>query len=141
MTQFDKLADLSAKLSSLYSEWAKKRSITLNELHFLYHIARKGASSPSEIGDRWSLPKQTVTSVCKQLDSKGYLQFVSDEKDKRSKLIGLTKKGKQFIDPIILELTQIEWQTELQYSSKELTILLTEVERLLNIFSQQLNQK
>lgn len=141
MTQFDKLADLSAKLAFLYTEWAKQYQITLNELHFLYHIARNGQSSPSAIGDRWSLSKQTVTSVCKQLDKKGYLQFVADEKDKRSKLIGLTAQGRAFIDPIVAELTQIEWQTEQEYSSEKLTALLSEVEQLLEIFSQQLKQK
>ncbi|WP_288061837.1 MarR family winged helix-turn-helix transcriptional regulator [Rodentibacter caecimuris] len=141
LTQFDKLSDLSAKLSSLYANWAKQRGITLNELHFLYHIGRNGTSSPTAIGERWSLPKQTVTSICKQLDSKGYLQFITDEKDKRSKQIGLTEQGKMFIEPIISEITQIEWQTEQQYSSEKLTALLTEVEQLLNIFSHQLNQK
>lgn len=140
MAQFDKLADFSAKLSSLYAEWAKKRGITLNELHFLYHIARNGESSPTEIGERWSLPKQTVTSICKQLDGKGYLKFVSDEKDKRSKLIGLTEEGNRFITPIIAEITDIEWQTEQQFSSEKLTALLSEMEQLLHIFSQKLNQ-
>lgn len=140
-TQFDKLSDLSARLSSLYANWAKQKGITLNELHFLYHIGRNGTSSPTSIGERWSLPKQTVTSICKQLDNKGYLQFISDEKDKRSKQIGLTEQGKVFIEPIISEITQIEWQTEQQYSPKKLTALLAEIEHLLDIFSQQLHQK
>lgn len=62
---FDKLAELVAQLSNIYANVAKQHQLTLNELNFLYSIGRYGAASPSTIGNKWSLPKQTVTSVCK----------------------------------------------------------------------------
>lgn len=114
MPPFDKLAELAAQLSSIYASVAKQHQLTLNELHFLYSIGRHGATSPTAIGDKWSLPKQTVTSVCKQLDQKGFLAFLPDENDKRSKLIALSASGKIFIDPIIARLTEAELQVTLK---------------------------
>ncbi|MDD2165755.1 hypothetical protein [Glaesserella parasuis] len=64
MPPFDKLVELAAQLSSIYASVAKQHQLTLNELHFLYSIGRYGATAPTAIGDKWSLPKQTVTSVC-----------------------------------------------------------------------------
>ncbi|MDP0344768.1 MarR family transcriptional regulator [Glaesserella parasuis] len=114
MPPFDKLAELAAQLSSIYASVAKQHQLTLNELHFLYSIGRYGATSPTAIGDKWSLPKQTVTSVCKQLDQKGFWAFLPDENDKRSKLIALSASGKIFIDPIIARLTEAELQVTLK---------------------------
>lgn len=132
MTPFDKLVELAAQLSSIYANVAKQHQLTLNELHFLYSIGRYGATSPTAIGDKWSLPKQTVTSVCKQLDQKGFLIFMPDANDKRSKLIALSASGKVFIEPIIARLTEAELQVSQQFGMEKFEVLLDDTERVLN---------
>ena len=139
MNPFDKLVELAAKLSGIYAAVAKQHQLTLNELHFLYSIGRYGATSPTAIGDKWSLPKQTVTSVCKQLDQKGFLIFLPDETDKRSKLIDLSESGKHFIDPIIARLTEAELQVSRQFGMEKFEMLLDDTERVLTQLSEQLN--
>lgn len=139
MNPFDKLVELAAKLSGIYAAVAKQHQLTLNELHFLYSIGRYGATSPTAIGDKWSLPKQTVTSVCKQLDQKGFLIFLPDETDKRSKLIDLSESGKHFIDPIIARLTEAELQVSQQFGMEKFEMLLDDTERVLIQLSEQLN--
>lgn len=139
MNPFDKLVELAAKLSGIYAAVAKQHQLTLNELHFLYSIGRYGATSPTAIGDKWSLPKQTVTSVCKQLDKKGFLIFLPDETDKRSKLIDLSESGKHFIDPIIARLTEAELQVSQQFGMEKFEMLLDDTERVLTQLSEQLN--
>lgn len=139
MNPFDKLVELAAKLSGIYAAVARQHQLTLNELHFLYSIGRYGATSPTAIGDKWSLPKQTVTSVCKQLDQKGFLIFLSDEADKRSKLIDLSESGKHFIDPIIARLTEAELQVSRQFGMEKFEMLLDDTERVLTQLSEQLN--
>ena len=139
MNPFDKLVELAAKLSGIYAAVAKQHQLTLNELHFLYSIGRYGATSPTAIGDKWSLPKQTVTSVCKQLDQKGFLIFMPDETDKRSKLIDLSESGKHFIDPIIARLTEAELQVSQQFGMEKFEMLLDDTERVLTQLSEQLN--
>ena len=135
---FDKLAELVAQLSNIYANVAKQHQLTLNELHFLYSIGRYGATSPSTIGNKWSLPKQTVTSVCKQLDQKGFLIFLADETDKRSKLIDLSDKGKAFIEPIIVQLTETELRVSEQFGLPQFERLLNDTETLLGMFKAQL---
>lgn len=139
MTPFDKLVELAAKLSGIYAAVAKQHQLTLNELHFLYSIGRYGATSPTAIGDKWSLPKQTVTSVCKQLDQKGLLVFLPDENDKRSKLITLSASGKAFIEPIIAQLTEAELQVSRQFGMEKFEVLLDDTERVLNQLATQLH--
>lgn len=139
MNPFDKLVELAAKLSGIYAAVAKQHQLTLNELHFLYSIGRYGATSPTAIGDKWSLPKQTVTSVCKQLDQKGFLIFLPDEADKRSKLIDLSESGKHFIDPIIARLTEAELQVSQQFGMEKFEMLLDDTERVLNQLATQLH--
>lgn len=138
MNPFDKLVELAAKLSGIYAAVAKQHQLTLNELHFLYSIGRYGATSPTAIGDKWSLPKQTVTSVCKQLDQKGFLIFLPDETDKRSKLIDLSESGKHFIDPIIARLTEAELQVSQQFSMVDFEKLLLNTEIVLTMLDKQL---
>lgn len=138
MNPFDKLVELAAKLSGIYAAVAKQHQLTLNELHFLYSIGRYGATSPTAIGDKWSLPKQTVTSVCKQLDQKGFLIFMPDETDKRSKLIDLSESGKHFIDPIIARLTEAELQVSQQFSMVDFEKLLLNTEIVLTMLDKQL---
>ena len=138
MNPFDKLVELAAKLSGIYAAVAKQHQLTLNELHFLYSIGRYGATSPTAIGDKWSLPKQTVTSVCKQLDQKGFLIFLPDETDKRSKLIDLSESGKHFIDPIIARLTEAELQVSQQFGMVDFEKLLSNTEIVLTMLDEQL---
>ena len=139
MNPFDKLVELAAKLSGIYAAVAKQHQLTLNELHFLYSIGRYGATSPTAIGDKWSLPKQTVTSVCKQLDQKGFLLFLPDENDKRSKLIDLSEAGKNFINPIIERLTESELHVGQQFGLERFEQLLADTESVLNQLTDQLN--
>ncbi|KMK51864.1 MarR family transcriptional regulator [[Actinobacillus] muris] len=138
MNPFDKLATLSAQLSQIYAQWAKQYDLTLNELHFLYHIGRYGQSSPTAIGDKWSLPKQTVTSVCKRLDERGFLQFLSDPQDKRSKLIGLTAKGQYFTQPLIERLTAAECAVAAAFGTEHCNTLLDKLDQLQQRLKQQL---
>ncbi len=138
MNPFDKLVELAAKLSGIYAAVAKQHQLTLNELHFLYSIGRYGATSPTAIGDKWSLPKQTVTSVCKQLDQKGFLIFLPDETDKRSKLIDLSESGKHFINPIIARLTEAELQVSQQFGMVDFEKLLSNTEIVLTMLDKQL---
>ncbi|TDQ59800.1 DNA-binding MarR family transcriptional regulator [Mesocricetibacter intestinalis] len=141
MNPLDKLSSLSAQLSQIYAQWAKQYNLTLNELRFLYHINAQGSCSPSEIGDKWSLPKQTVTSVCKQLSQKGFLRFSPDHKDKRAKRIELTPAGLAFTQPMIENLIRLEYQASADFDQEKITLLLTEIERWQAMLNHYLNNQ
>ncbi|NEN75865.1 MarR family transcriptional regulator [Pelistega sp. NLN82] len=136
---FDRLSELAALQIAIYTEVARQHHLTLNELHFLYFIGRYGAVSPSKIGDTWSLPKQTVTSVCKQLAKKNLLTFLVDEKDKRSKLIHLSPQGKDFIKPIIDKMTEAELSVSQYFGFARFETLLNDTETILDKLATHLN--
>lgn len=72
------------------------------------------------------------------MDQKGFLIFLADETDKRSKLIDLSDKGKTFIEPIIVQLTETELRVSEQFSLPQFDKLLNDTETLLGLFKAQL---
>lgn len=77
--------------------------------------------------------------MCLILYRTGFLIFLPDENDKRSKLIALSASGKAFIEPIIARLTEAELQVSRQFGMEEFEILLDDTERVLTQLSEQLN--
>lgn len=141
MNYFDKLSELTAQFEQIYASWAKEHHLTLNELRFLYHIGRYQQATPSEIGNKWALPKQTVTSLCKQLDKKGFLIFSPDEQDKRGKVIKLTPLGLSFTLPLIEQITEIEQQTSLEFGEEKIQQIILLFNDLQHIFAKNLLTK
>lgn len=123
MNYFDSLAELTARFSQIYSHYAKDYELTLNELRFLYHLGVHGETTPTEIGTKWALPKQTVTSLCKQLDNKGYLEFAPDENDKRGKIIRLSPKGAEITHLFSSRITNVEIQTANDFGIEKFQLL------------------
>ena len=78
--------------NALYTRWAKDHGMTCDALFVLYAIYYGGGNCrQKEICREWSMPKQTVSSILKNFEEKGYLSFQPDEADRRGKKIGLTE--------------------------------------------------
>lgn len=58
------------------------------------------------ISEEWNIPKQTVNTILKDFQKKGYINMVSDDSDKRNKLICLTESGMEYTKDIIENCTQ-----------------------------------
>ena len=54
------------------------------------------------------IQKQTINTILKEFESKGYVEFHSLPEDKRNKLIQLTSKGREFTETIISRLLEKE---------------------------------
>lgn len=95
--------------NGLYTNWARKRGMSYYSVFVLYAIYNsEGKCSPKRICDEWSMPKQTVSSILKNFQSKGYVFFITDEDDRRNKSIVLTEEGNRFAGQLLRELYQIE---------------------------------
>ncbi|ABR74113.1 MarR family transcriptional regulator [Actinobacillus succinogenes] len=140
MNYFDSLAELTAQFSQIYSHYAKEYGLTLNELRFLYHLGVHGQTTPTEIGTKWALPKQTVTSLCKQLDRKGYLAFTPDEKDKRGKIIRLSAEGTEITHLFSSKIINIEMQTASDFGSEKFQLLNQYFAELQQLFIRNLGK-
>ena len=81
-------------VTQLYVKWAKQHGTTYNSVVVMRTILEnKDACTPKMICDRRGLPKQTVSTILRDFEKKGYIVLVGSETDGRSKMISLTPSG------------------------------------------------
>ncbi|MGF6374974.1 DNA-binding MarR family transcriptional regulator [Clostridiales Family XIII bacterium PM5-7] len=99
-------------MNIVYEEWAKKYNLSYNSLLVLLSLWNNDAGcTQTAICEEWILPKQTVNSILKGFQGKGYVVFTSSKTDKRSKGIRLTTAGRSFAKKPIADLVQLEAST------------------------------
>jgi len=93
----------------IYEEWAKRHGISACCLLTLISISEGGKQcTQKNIGQRWSIPKQTVNMILKDLQNKRYVELIPMQEDKRNKQIQFTATGKEYADTILSELRKAE---------------------------------
>ena len=99
-------------INQLYCRWAKRHGMTHHALFTLYAIYNDpGHCCSSSISEEWSIPKQTVSSILKVFDQKGYLLQLPSPDDRRNKHLALTSQGRRYADQVLLPLRQLELAT------------------------------
>ncbi|HIZ56373.1 MAG TPA: MarR family transcriptional regulator [Firmicutes bacterium] len=95
--------------NAMYEEWAKTQGLSLNSILILYAFYDHGdCCTQKMISQKWTIPKQTVNTILKDFETKGYIELLPMHADKRNKIIHLTPKGKYFCDSIITQLHHME---------------------------------
>jgi len=91
---YDRAIDAFRKL--LYpEEWIEIDSVlNKSELFTLLQVERNGEIIMSQIADYINIPMSTATGLVERLVTKGYLERVRSESDRRTVTIRLTDKGK-----------------------------------------------
>ena len=72
--------------------------VTLAERHLLIELTCCTCPTMGEIAERLLLDKSTASRLIGKAMKKGYIQYTTDEKDKRKKFIHLTELGKKTLD-------------------------------------------
>ena len=109
-----------------------------NELLFLYSLYEAdNHCTQREISQRWFIPKQTINTILKDFERKGYVKLSSSADDKRNKLIRLTPTGMDYAKSIIEELRAKEL-----YVMQEIgTIRVREMNDSQELFIRLFNEK
>ncbi len=95
--------------NAVYEDWAKKQGLSFNSLLVLYSFDEHGESCTQKmISQEWTIPKQTVNTILKDFEKKGYIELVPLPADKRNKVIRLTPAGRAFCDRMIAALHEKE---------------------------------
>lgn len=87
------------KLSQVYEAYAKKHGLTYISMYVLQLI--DDGTTQKELCDALFFPKQTVNKVILSFEKKGYVELADNPRDKRSRLIMLTEKGREFQNEVI----------------------------------------
>lgn len=101
MNHLNQLGTRISLIDSAFDHWIKQQNLNYNSFAILYILATEGSCTQKHIGEEWCLPKQTVSGVSKVLAEQGLLQWQEGAEDKRERLLSLTDKGKEYVDPLL----------------------------------------
>ena len=79
----------------------------------LMNFKDKKEMNYKELSKRINKSQQTMTTLIRKLEKEGYITLQVDQKDKRNKLVQLSKKGEEFI-PLMFRIS--ENMFNIQYS-------------------------
>lgn len=129
VNRYCKLRDVQFAAYELY---ARKHGLTAKELFVLDLIwfAPEGCLQ-SEICERLSATKQTISAIIKKFLKQGYVKLTESETDRRNKIIRLTSEGKKYVKKIIPPAAKAEIDAMAELSGED----IAELVRLTVLFS------
>lgn len=121
-----------------YEQYARKHNLTARELFVLDLIwfAPEGCLQ-SEISERLSATKQTISAIVKKFLKQGYVTLTESEKDRRNKIVRLTAAGIEYTKKIIPPAASAEIDAMAELTEKD----IAELVRLTTLFSNCMKEK
>ncbi len=132
----EQLGELSTQMYHLYSEWAKEQGINFNVWAVFYTIDKYQQCTQKQVCTEWIVPKQTMSTLCKQLVEEGLIVLTQSADDKREKTMTFTDTGKAYALPILQKLKQLERTILLEFGEAEMKHMVTSMKRFTEIFVQ-----
>lgn len=135
VNQYCKLRDIQFAAYELY---ARKHSLTAKELFVLDLIwfAEDGCLQ-SEICERLSATKQTISAIIKKFWKLGYLSLTEAENDRRNKIIRFTDMGREYTENIIPPAANAEIDAMAELEDQD----IAELVRITALFSDSMKKK
>lgn len=133
--QINRYYQLWCDSTQLYEKWAKQRGITYNTVLALCTLINNQEQCTQKmICDQWGLPKQTVNTILKDFEKKGYVTFAYLPSDKRNKLISLTEEGKKYANEISSALYHLDIYAAEKMGLERMISLNENIEHYLKFF-------
>lgn len=105
---FYRFGRLLYQIDGFYAAFAKKSGVKENLLWILYALNDGGRHSQKEICESWDLPRSTVNTIIKELESGKYIELLQIKGEKRELYVRLTGQGKEYAENLLSELYRIE---------------------------------
>ena len=96
------------KIDAYYAAFARKSGVQPRLLWVLYALNDGEAHTQKEICETWILPRTTVNTIVKELESQGYVMLSQIKGKKREMNVTLTETGKAYADEKLARLYEIE---------------------------------
>lgn len=133
--QLQRYYSLWKDCTAMYEEWSKLHGLSSNGVLVLYSFCEgDGVCTQKSISQKWCIPKQTVNTILKDFQSKGYIEMVSMEEDKRNKLVRLTESGKTYAEDIIGKLHEREIYVMEKLGSEKMCSMNDTLEQFMELF-------
>lgn len=135
VNQYGRLRDMQY---ATYEMCARKHGLTAKELFVLDIIwFSPDGCLQSEISDRMSATKQTISAIIKKFWKLGYLSLTESENDRRNKIVRFTDAGLEYAKGIILPAAKAEIDAMASLADEDIVELL----RLTTAFSDNMKVK
>lgn len=133
--QYGKLRDIQY---AAYEMYARKHSLTAKELFVLDLIwFAPGGCLQSEICERLSATRQTISAIIKKFLKQGYVSLTECESDRRNKIVRLTDAGIEYTRNIIPSAADAEIDAMAELPMED----IAELVRLTTLFSHCMKKK
>lgn len=133
---FYRLGKTLYKIDGFYTEFAKSGNVKPNLLWIMYALNDGKAHSQKEICDSWDLPRSTVNTIVKELESENIVELVQIKGEKRELSIVLTKDGQKYADSLLKDLYDLEAAAYDKMQS-DAEILLNKFEKLAGVLNKE----
>ena len=130
VNQYGRLRDLQY---AAYEMCARKHGLTAKEL---FGFSSDGCLQ-SEISDRMSATKQTISAIIKKFWKLGYLSLTESENDRRNKIVRFTDAGLEYAKGIVPPAARAEINAMADMADEDIVELL----RLTTVFSENMKVK
>ena len=121
-----------------YELYARKYGLTAKELFVLDIIwFSEDGCLQSEISERLSTTKQTISANVKKFWKLGYLSLTESETDRRNKIVRFTEAGMEYTQKIIPPAASAEIDAMAELNGED----IAELVRLTTLFSEQMKAK
>jgi len=137
----DRFYHLWFAINDVYAVWAKQHNITVNALFALHIIKSTKDCTQQDVCKMLMLPKQTVNSLLKTLESAGYIEKQRTISDKRSKMITLTSDGNNYAEEILTKFHNDEYNALKIMTDKQISGLLDGMDIFIDSFKKQSNMR
>ncbi len=124
--------------TAAYELYARKHGLTAKELFVLDIIwfAPDGCLQ-SDISERLSATKQTVSAIIKKFWKQGYISLTESETDRRNKIVRFTEAGMEYARKIIPPAANAEIDAMAELNGKD----IVELVRITTLFSDWMAKK
>lgn len=130
--ELDRFYYLWRESIAIYEDWAKQQGLSNNVVMVMESIySNRENCTPSSIS---FIPKQTVNTILRDFEKKEYITLLQHPKDKRNKIIRLTKKGEEVMGNIVLKLKKLEFYTLSQMGKEKADSMNDGLEEFVRLF-------
>lgn len=96
--EFREINKIVRNLNLYKNKVSKNHELNDTEFELVRYVSKRESRAMNEVAEYLNVDKALVTRMSRKLESLGYIEIVSDETDKRKKLLKCLDKGFQIKD-------------------------------------------
>ncbi len=124
------------KITKLYHDCAKSQGISYNTMTVLYALHQSQPCTQKKISEEWGLPKQSVNTIIRDFQKKGYIELLTGS-NKKEKLVIFTDKGNTFANEILEPILAMEERILQRIGEEESRQVENTMAKFADIFSEE----